>query len=70
MNWDPPAPYWEALASFWNRAWVRRIWIMQEVALRSRAQVLCGDDSIDFDVVSACATSIFVLDLISYIDAS
>jgi 3-deoxy-D-manno-octulosonate 8-phosphate phosphatase KdsC-like HAD superfamily phosphatase len=43
---------------------------MQEVALRSRAQVLCGDDSIDFDVVSACATSIFVLDLISYIDAS
>ena len=39
----PGAPEWVALAHLLERPWFTRTWVIQEVALATRAEIVCGD---------------------------
>ena len=48
---------WEALSKIFSRPWFRRVWVIQEVALASRAVVCCGSHELpweDLVKVSRC----------------
>ena len=44
----PPlaSPIWEAIGRFWDRAWFKRLWVMQEVILAPRISFVCGDRTV------------------------
>ncbi|KAK0721959.1 heterokaryon incompatibility protein-domain-containing protein [Lasiosphaeria miniovina] len=43
---------WTSLADLFSRRWFGRAWMVQEVALSTRIRVLCGDISIEWDVIA------------------
>jgi hypothetical protein len=44
------SPQWIALQHLLQRPWFERAWIIQEVALAKKAQVVCGDRKVDWEV--------------------
>ncbi|KAH6713218.1 heterokaryon incompatibility protein-domain-containing protein [Leptodontidium sp. MPI-SDFR-AT-0119] len=46
-------PNLEKTDLIWTRPWFSRVWIIQELALASRAMVHCGDVSMDWEVLFA-----------------
>ncbi|KAG0649375.1 Heterokaryon incompatibility protein [Hyphodiscus hymeniophilus] len=44
-------PEWQALAHLLNRPWFTRTWVIQEVALATYADIVCGDAVLTWDVL-------------------
>ena len=42
-------PIWEDLAEIFRRPWFQRAWVVQELAVASKATMLCGDSAVPFD---------------------
>ena len=56
---------WPAVINFFDQDWWRRVWIRQEIAMSRRATVLCGEQSLDWEDVTAIAhwLNLFTTDL-------
>lgn len=46
---EEKAQIWTAARNFFHRPWFSRIWVVQEVVLAQRVEMVCGDWSFDFD---------------------
>ncbi|KXH45136.1 hypothetical protein CSIM01_01265 [Colletotrichum simmondsii] len=46
----PPvgADKWLSVSRFWNRAWFRRVWIVQEFILARDVMMICGDKTVNW----------------------
>jgi hypothetical protein len=42
---------WEAVREFFNRPWWSRLWTIQEASSSARADFICGNKTIDFEVL-------------------
>lgn len=49
---DEDHPAWVSLVAFFSRAWFRRVWVVQEVALSKRLYVIVGKIAISADLLS------------------
>jgi hypothetical protein len=45
------APEWVALAHLLERPWFTRTWVIQEVALATHAEIVCGDTTLSWDTL-------------------
>ena len=50
---------WDAILTIFNRPYFRRGWVMQEIILARKIEVLCGDKMISWEVMSEFATDRF-----------
>ncbi|KAK7398358.1 hypothetical protein QQX98_012252 [Neonectria punicea] len=46
---------WDAFVDFFDRPWLERIWIVQEILPARKAIMLCGEQSLDWKVMQAAA---------------
>jgi hypothetical protein len=44
-------PEWIALAQLLSRSWFTRTWVIQEVALSTSAEIVCGEDTLGWDTL-------------------
>jgi hypothetical protein len=44
--------FWKSLGIFFQRRWFTRVWVIQEVTLATKANVICGEQSIDWDDIT------------------
>lgn len=51
MKYREAGPEWLALAHLLSRPWFTRTWVIQEVALSTRADIVCGDHSLSWDTL-------------------
>lgn len=49
LNVEEGAPEWKALAQLFDRPWLRRVWVIQEVALSDTVRVACGSKVLPWD---------------------
>ena len=42
---------WRGVHGLFTRSWLSRVWVFQEVALTKSIEVLCGDNTLDFDTL-------------------
>ena len=45
-------PTWKALISLVERKWFQRVWIIQEVVLAKRTELVCGEESVDWKTLA------------------
>jgi hypothetical protein len=50
---------WDAILAVFNRPYFRRGWVMQEIILARKIEVLCGDKVVSWDIMSEFATDRF-----------
>lgn len=48
LNGDP---IWEQLVAFFNRPWFRRAWIVQEVIVSQKVELVCGEKLVPWTVI-------------------
>jgi hypothetical protein len=56
LKYSPRHEAWPALASFFDRPWFERIWVIQEVTECRFARVLIGDNELPWDSIGLVAT--------------
>jgi hypothetical protein len=49
----PSLDQWLGLVAFFNRPFFKRAWVVQEIALCKRAEILCGSSAIPFNLISS-----------------
>ena len=57
-KYKPPPwrnPVWVDLALLFERNWWTRMWIVQEIALAAKAEMMCGNYSIPWNQVRLCS---------------
>lgn len=55
-------PEWVALANLLNRQWFTRTWVIQEVVMSASATVICGDDTLPWNILARAITGLRALD--------
>ncbi len=53
------SPDWMALDALYWRPWFMRVWVIQEIAFSKSAIVVCGQDSVTFEIFAATANLIY-----------
>jgi hypothetical protein len=48
----PSLDQWLSLVAFFNRQFFKRAWVVQEIVLSKRAEILCGSSAVPFNQVS------------------
>lgn len=52
------SPAWLALRRFFRRPWIRRVWVIQEIANASKPDILCGEQHLNWDDIVGAARCI------------
>ena len=61
---------WNALDSIFWRAWFKRVWVIQEVAVARSAVITCGEDSTSWDTFAVVANFITRRQLYALVDVN
>lgn len=64
----PDSPKWFELNKLLSRPWFYRVWVMQEVAVSSSTQLMCGEKWISWTDLSLFCNSIIRNDLLQYLN--
>jgi hypothetical protein len=48
---DPKSDAWPTIYGLFRRSWFQRLWVLQEIALAKRIEVLCGSVTVDWDLI-------------------
>lgn len=65
----PRSQAWIDIGKFLARPWFQRVWVVQEVALSSEVDVLCGHKCVSWSDISVFADTIVRQDLKQYLDS-
>ncbi|KAI9869595.1 MAG: hypothetical protein M1830_005317, partial [Pleopsidium flavum] len=61
---------WRALGAFLRRPWFKRVWVIQEVVMSSKAVVMCGQESLQWDEMVKLALRVnFAINIMSFAGA-
>jgi hypothetical protein len=61
---------WVALAHLLERPWFTRTWVIQEVALATRAEIVCGNNILRWDTLEQVIDELFALDFAGMVEKS
>ena len=58
-------PFWRAMDMLCRRDWFSRLWVVEEIALSQRIEVLCGKKRVPFDLLLDVAKGMYHLGMIN-----
>jgi Heterokaryon incompatibility protein (HET) len=60
----PDESVWSAISNLYNRSWMQRLWVIQEVVLARRLRIFCGLSAMEWDTFAQFCVNLEIFDTV------